>query len=91
MKDLGVEITIAMPGSVDTELRLKALDRPNLNVAEPNRKCMTPSFVANQIINNAEDGKLDIYLPWYYKLAVILRLFVPSYIDNLAREKYKEE
>ena len=76
-----------MPGSVDTPLRNSALDAP-AKVLGKRKSAMDPTFCAQQIILAADARRRDLYLPWFYFIAVVLHHFIPSTIDLFAAKKY---
>ncbi|KAI8912714.1 hypothetical protein EDD86DRAFT_224147 [Gorgonomyces haynaldii] len=81
-----VDITIAMPGSVDTGLRKSALDAlPD----DKHKKAMDPSVCAKKIIEAVDYKQRYLFLPSYYRLATILSYIVPDVIDSIAKSKYK--
>jgi short-subunit dehydrogenase len=89
MKCKGVAVTIAMPGSVNTDLRASALDKDMIpQKAKRNETGLDPKYVAQRIIGAADNNEQEVYLPWYYRYAAALRYFVPYYTDSIAAKKY---
>lgn len=88
MESKGVGVTIAMPGSVNTDLRSLALDKCSPAIDKQQKNVLSAHFVADKIIKATDDGDSDVYLPSYYRLAAALRFFFPEFIDGQAKKKY---
>ncbi|TPX51681.1 hypothetical protein SeLEV6574_g00156 [Synchytrium endobioticum] len=99
----GVSITIASPGTVDTDFRSKALDATcgstipsrlsTKDSAPPRRKKVepakvTPDAAAKYIVEAADRRDREIVFPWFYKIAMIISAIWPSFTDLLAKVKY---
>ena len=87
MQDSGVTVTIAIPASVKTDLRRKALDHKEGDSVD--NKGMAPDYAARCIVTASDLRLREIYLPWHYKLVVLVYQIFPGLIDYFASRKYK--
>lgn len=82
-----VHICHVMPGSVDTDLRVAALDS-NKSMAPPQRKVMSASDCASRILQAARESQDEVYIPSYYKFATLVSVYCPGFISYFAKKKY---
>ncbi|KAJ2723406.1 hypothetical protein GGI07_002681 [Coemansia sp. Benny D115] len=90
-KKLGVAVTMVYPGTVDTELRLSAVDIGHAGgqkVAGSARGKMSPENCAKAIVRAAALRKRSLVTPWPYWLAVTVHTVAPGLIESLALRKY---
>ncbi|KAJ1889987.1 hypothetical protein LPJ66_007734, partial [Kickxella alabastrina] len=78
VKHLGVDVTMVYPGTVDTDLRLAAIDAPaGEPVAGSKRGKMSPDSCARAILRAAALRDRQLVTPWPYWVAVVVHRFAP--------------
>ncbi|KAJ2882106.1 hypothetical protein H4R27_003654 [Coemansia aciculifera] len=87
---LGIAVTVAYPGTVNTELRHSAVD---IHVgghgpAGSDAGKLSPASCAKQIVRAAALRQNSLVTPWQYALGPVLYAVVPSVVDYLAKKKY---
>ncbi|KAJ2074184.1 hypothetical protein GGI09_008817 [Coemansia sp. S100] len=88
---LGISVTVAYPGTVDTDLRHSAVD---IHVgggdgpAGSDAGKLSPASCAKQIVRAAALRQHSLITPWQYALGPVLYAVVPSVVDYLAKKKY---
>ncbi|KAJ2072771.1 hypothetical protein GGH13_002463 [Coemansia sp. S155-1] len=88
---LGISVTVAYPGTVDTDLRHSAVD---IHVgggggpAGSDAGKLSPASCAKQIVRAAALRQHSLITPWQYALGPALYAVVPSVVDYLAKKKY---
>ncbi|KAF9166995.1 hypothetical protein DFQ26_006259 [Actinomortierella ambigua] len=91
----GVHVGIVSPGTVDTDLRLSAVDLPkedqdvNMAVAAGTKKgAISARICAEGIIDCSDERKSEVLLPWFYNVSLYLELLSPRLVRYLAKKKY---
>ncbi|KAF9977671.1 hypothetical protein BGZ73_005181 [Actinomortierella ambigua] len=91
----GVHVGIVSPGTVDTDLRLSAVDLPkgdkevNKAVAAGTRRgAISARVCAEGIIACSDERKTEVLLPWFYNVSLYLELVSPRLVRYLAKKKY---
>ncbi|KAJ2350925.1 hypothetical protein GGH92_002110 [Coemansia sp. RSA 2673] len=88
---LGISVTVAYPGTVNTDLRHSAVD---IHVgggggpAGSDAGKLSPASCAKQIVRAAALRQHSLITPWQYALGPVLYAVVPSVVDYLAKKKY---
>nr|KAJ3418592.1 hypothetical protein HK105_008128 [Polyrhizophydium stewartii] len=85
----GVSVCIALPGTVDTELRDAAVDGMGATSKYRGSAGISADECARIIIAGADRGDREIYMPWFYGVAHVLSLILPGVVDHFAAKKYK--
>ncbi|KAJ2551314.1 hypothetical protein EV175_003740 [Coemansia sp. RSA 1933] len=92
---LGVAVTIAYPGTVDTDLRQSAVDSSPCGDAEASASAvgsqsgkMSPNTCARQIIRAAALRERELVTPLPYRISVALYALAPSLVEHMAKKKY---
>ncbi|KAJ1724391.1 hypothetical protein LPJ53_001347 [Coemansia erecta] len=89
VKRLGIDVTMVYPGTVDTELRLSAVDAdPGVPMAGSKSGKQSPDKCAEHILRAAALRKRSLVTPWPYWVAVVVHRFAPEFIERLAMKKY---
>ncbi|KAJ2357236.1 hypothetical protein GGF43_001589 [Coemansia sp. RSA 2618] len=88
VRALGVDVTIAYPGTVDTELRRSAVDGDGGRAAGSERGKLSPLKCARQILRAAALRQPSLVTPAPYWLSSIVHAFAPGLVEYLARRKY---
>ncbi|KAJ2666717.1 hypothetical protein IW148_000707 [Coemansia sp. RSA 1199] len=88
MHEWGVHVTVAYPGTVDTQLRESAVDRDEHRAAGSERGKMPPSVCARQILHAASCRQPSLVTPRVYWFSSILYAFAPRLVEYLAHRKY---
>ncbi|KAI8916808.1 hypothetical protein BC831DRAFT_486759 [Entophlyctis helioformis] len=84
----GVTVCIALPGTVDTELRRSAVDGTGSASKYSGSSGIPANVCASIIIAGSDRGDHQIYMPWFYYYVHVLSVIVPSVIDGFAAKKY---
>ncbi|KAJ1951220.1 hypothetical protein FBU59_000292 [Linderina macrospora] len=85
----GVSVTVAFPGTVDTELRKSAVDAGGRDeVAGSTTGKLSPEACAEQIIDASIHRRKTLILPFKYWVSTLLYAFAPDLVDRLAKDKY---
>ncbi|KAI9009658.1 hypothetical protein BC832DRAFT_379956 [Gaertneriomyces semiglobifer] len=88
----GVTVTVALPGSVDTDLRGSAIDATEASNGQPSKdgsgSKLRPEACAKAIIHAADLRLREAYIPAKYRLSTLLHYFLPDLIDRMAARKY---
>ncbi|KAJ2781930.1 hypothetical protein H4R18_002571 [Coemansia javaensis] len=94
VRGLGVAVTVAYPGSVDTALRHSAVDAPAAAAAPPPAASagprMAPAECARRIVRAAALRRRALVTPWPYAAAALLHAVAPALVDALAERKYRQ-
>jgi short-subunit dehydrogenase len=84
----GISIIIAMPGTVDTDLRSSALDADPVLSARIKKPSMKPDECARLIVNASDKRRRQIYLPWYYRPLFWFNVYFPEIVDSFTAKMY---
>ncbi|KAG0303925.1 hypothetical protein BGZ98_006143 [Dissophora globulifera] len=92
----GVHVGIVSPGTVDTDLRLSAVDLPKSKgddlkerVASGTKKgAMTAWACAEGIVRGSDLQQREVVMPWFYRVSLVLKLVSPGLVRWLAQKKY---
>ncbi|TPX70870.1 hypothetical protein SpCBS45565_g01533 [Spizellomyces sp. 'palustris'] len=87
VQQYGVSVCICLPASVDTGLRESAVDASGGGKKDGESK-LDPETCAREIIRAGDMKKEEVYIPSKYWVGVVLRNFVPGFVDGLAAKKY---
>ncbi|KAG0233655.1 hypothetical protein BGW41_001407 [Actinomortierella wolfii] len=91
----GIHVGIVSPGTVDTDLRLSAVDLPSDGqgagqaVAAGTKKgAISARVCAEGIVDCSDERKHEMLLPWFYNASLYLELICPRLVRYLAKKKY---
>ncbi|OMH79785.1 11-beta-hydroxysteroid dehydrogenase-like 2 [Zancudomyces culisetae] len=96
----GVSITIANPGTVDTDLRSSAVDvqssasgnTPKMpgasHVKLAKKSVLSPQYAAEKVFDAAIRSVECVNFPFIYQLSIYLNAICPSLVEYLAKKKY---
>ncbi|KAJ2081902.1 hypothetical protein H4R24_001998 [Coemansia sp. RSA 988] len=85
---LGVAVTVAYPGTVDTDLRQSAVDKSSATVAGSSSGKISPQSCAQQIVRAAALRQPTLITPLPYRISVWLYSFAPGFVEYMAKRKY---
>ncbi|KNC98180.1 uncharacterized protein SPPG_06584 [Spizellomyces punctatus DAOM BR117] len=88
VQQYGVSVCICLPASVDTGLRESAVDATGGGGKKDGESKLDPETCAREIIRAGDLRKTEVYIPSKYWVGVVLRNFVPGFVDGMAAKKY---
>jgi short-subunit dehydrogenase len=92
VQSLNIHIGIICPGTVDTDLRLSAVDTSlgQGQVAGSKKNKLSPTVVAKRIIQASDTREREVYIPaWFGYVAIWAKLIASPVVDWAAAKKYK--
>lgn len=92
VQSLNIHIGLICPGTVDTDLRLSAVDTGlgQGQVAGSKKNKLSPTVVAKRIIQASDSREREVYIPaWFGYVAVYAKLIASPVVDWAAARKYK--